>query len=90
MIPAGALRHRVRFERRSETQDAITGERSENWSTIASRRAEIKPVKSQQQEDESGEYSSSDIMLRVRFDSSLNLTEEDRFIELKTNTIYHA
>lgn len=88
MIPAGALRHRVRFERRSVSQDQITGQRSEVWTSIASRRAEIKPIKAQQQEDASGEYASSDYMLRVRFDSSLNLTEEDRFIELKTKTIY--
>lgn len=79
---AGKLRQKVTFEARTKSVDAIGG-RQDTWSTIATRRCDIKPLMGKESVDADAiEYARTDTEIRVRYDSTLaQLRPHDRAVD---------
>lgn len=79
---AGRLRHRVTLETRSTSVDSL-GARVDTWTTIATRRCDIKPLTGKENTaDNAIEYSRVTTEIRLRYDSNLSrLKPHDRAVD---------
>lgn len=89
MIPAGALRHKVRIEQRSSTVSAANGKRSDVWTELATRRAKVKHLRASEGTPESGEIGKLYTEISIRYDSTVStITQENRIILLPDGDIF--
>ena len=89
MIPAGSLRHRVRIENQTASNDATTGERSSVWTTLADRRAQIKPLRGAELTPESGETGEVTAKITLRYEAAFSaITIKTRVTDLDSNDVY--
>lgn len=72
-------RHRVRFERRSSSQDAI-GQQIDSWTTLGEDFAEIAPVSGREFFARSGEQASVSTKVTIRYRPSLDVRPDDRIL----------
>ena len=78
MTIAGVLRHKVSLERQTTDVDDY-GQRIENWTVIAQRRASIEPLNGREYFDRAGEMAEVTTRIRLRYDASLaDLRPADR------------
>lgn len=75
---AGRLRHVVTLERQSATQDAM-GQRVDVWTTIATVRASVEPIRGNEFIAASGERAELTTRIRIRYSADVSgLRARDR------------
>ena len=75
---AGSLRHVVDLERQSATQDAM-GQRVDTWTSFATVRASIEPLKGDEYQAGSGEQAELSHKIRIRYSAdTAGLRARDR------------
>ena len=75
----GAKRHRCAIQRNTSTQDEF-GQDQESWATIATRWGQVKPMSSKELVASNQVQSNATHEVKLRYDSSLNLTAKDRIL----------
>ena len=87
-ISAGNLNAKVRIERRFDKQDTA-GQQSEEWRTLASRRANIRVKGATEGKSLTGEVSSTIYEIKLRRDSvTKTISPSDRVIDMNTGNVY--
>lgn len=80
-MEAGRLRYSVTLQRQATTKNS-RGEYAQTYTTIASRRAAIRPLAGREYFQASGEHSDVTTEIRVRYDSTLkSLKPADRVLD---------
>jgi SPP1 family predicted phage head-tail adaptor len=75
MFSAGSLRHRVNIESLQETQDAVTGERIETWTTLySSIPASVEPLSVKEYLASQQMQSEVSVRITIRFVAGLRPT----------------
>lgn len=87
-MAAGAMRDRVRLERRTTVSDGYGNSRGE-WSSAFERAAEIRPLKGGEGVIGARLEGTQPAMVRVRFDSQTSEIKPDwRLVEVRSGTVY--
>lgn len=85
---AGALRDRIRFERRQAVEDGY-GNSVSNWQPVFSRDAEIRPLRGNEQVIASRLEGVQPTLIRIRFDSQTStITPDWRAVDARSGQVY--
>jgi len=88
-MPAGALRDRIRFEKRADADDGY-GNTVSDWAVQFERAAEIRPLKGSEQVIASRLQGIQPALIIVRYDSqTATITPEWRAVDARSGTIYN-
>ncbi|NBJ13335.1 phage head closure protein [Microvirga arsenatis] len=88
-MSAGALRDRIRFEKRAEADDGY-GNTVSDWTPQFERAAEIRPLKGSEQVIASRLQGTQPALILVRYDSqTATITPEWRAVDARSGTTYN-
>jgi len=80
-MEAGRLRYSVLLQQQSSSKNS-RGEFAQSWTTLATRRAAIRPLAGREYWQQSGEHSAVTTEIRVRYDATLKpLKPKDRVVD---------